>query len=226
MTIQAVLFDLDNTLLNRNAAFRAYAAQLIRTYASYADDEQAERYTNWLIAEDRQGYTPKKQLYAEMMRTVPMRDPLTSVETLLETWFATFSAYSVTMEGAGETLHRLKASGFQLGLITNGSSRSQQAKIDQTGFRHLFDAIIVSDEVAVKKPDPAIFAIALDQLGVSPRHAAYVGDHPANDVDGAIRAGLHAVWLRGLTSGEPLSVGRYRTIDHLSELVDELGACY
>ncbi|MFC4101795.1 HAD family hydrolase [Paenibacillus xanthanilyticus] len=222
MTLKAVLFDLDNTLLDRNTAFRAYAGQLVRTYAAYQDEEQAQQWTSWLIAADRQGYAPKKQLYAEMLQVIPMRDPHTTVETLLKTWLETFSRHTVIMDGAVETLRRLRARGVKLGLITNGGSRSQQAKIDQAGFRPLFDAILVSDEVSIKKPDPAIFVLAITKLGVLPHHAVYVGDHPTNDVDAAVRAGLQAVWLRGKTPGEPKETGRYRTVDHLNKLEDAL----
>ncbi|TYP79537.1 HAD family hydrolase [Paenibacillus methanolicus] len=151
-----------------------------------------------------------------------MKNPHTTVETLLETWFETFSRHTVVMDGALDALRELQARGVKLGLITNGSSRSQQAKIDRSGFRPLFDAIIVSDEVSIKKPDPAIFHLALAKLGVQPHHAVYVGDHPVNDVDAAIRAGLQAVWLRGKTAGEPSNAGQYRSIDRLNELVDAL----
>lgn len=222
MSIQAVLFDLDNTLLNRNQAFQAYAADLIRTHAVCEIEEQADGFTKWLIAADKQGYAPKKQLYEEMARTIPLKDQRATAETLLEYWFSTFNRYAVIMEGAESAMRQIKARGVKLGLITNGSSRSQHAKIDQAGFRSLFDTIIVSDDVSVKKPDPAIFHIALTRLGIAPEQAVYVGDHPANDIDGAVRAGLRAIWLRGMTTGEPASIGRYQAIGHLDELHDRL----
>jgi len=62
------------------------------------------------------------------------------------------------------------------------------------GLEHSFDAILVSEEEGVRKPDAEIFRRALARCGVDAREALFVGDHPVADVEGAHRAGLLAVW--------------------------------
>ena len=57
------------------------------------------------------------------------------------------------------------------------------------------DEIIVSGDVGVEKPDREIFEIACERLGIAPAEAVYVGDNRKNDVDGALGAGMRAVWL-------------------------------
>jgi putative hydrolase of the HAD superfamily len=70
----------------------------------------------------------------------------------------------------------------------------QRRKLAVLGFEHTFDAILVSEEEGVRKPDAEIFRRALARCGVAAHEALFVGDHPVADVEGAYRAGLVAVW--------------------------------
>lgn len=106
-----------------------------------------------------------------------------------------------------------------MGIVTNGASASQSGKLDTLGIRRYMGTIVMSEEVGLRKPDPRIFQLALDNLGIEPSAACYVGDHPANDVLGASDAGLTAVWLKG-THDWPEGCDEPRfQIDALSELV-------
>ncbi|MDQ0116277.1 HAD family hydrolase [Paenibacillus harenae] len=217
MSVEAVLFDLDNTLLNRRLAFRRFTERLIDNYMIVDREADKSLIIDEIRMADRDGYRGKRELYSELHTTYRWKEGVTP-ESLLSYWFSEFYRCTVLMDGAVDTLSLVRSKGLKLGLITNGSAHSQNAKIDFAGIRDYFDAIIVSDEVHVKKPDPAIFAIAMQRLGVKPSDAIYVGDHPVNDVLGARRAGLRSVWFRGdepwderLEKGEP-------TLIHLSEI--------
>ena len=83
----------------------------------------------------------------------------------------------------------------RLALITNGASDTQRAVIRALGIEHRFDAVIVSGEVGVAKPDPAIFELALAALETRAEESWHVGDNLVVDVAGARAAGLTAVWL-------------------------------
>jgi len=80
------------------------------------------------------------------------------------------------------------------GLVTNGPSGIQRAKLERLGIERLFPIVVISEEVGVAKPEAAIFAHALARAGVRPEEALFVGDNPVNDVEGAVRAGLVSVW--------------------------------
>jgi putative hydrolase of the HAD superfamily len=82
-----------------------------------------------------------------------------------------------------------------LALVTNGASCLQREKLAASGLAPRFGAVVVSAEVGVGKPDAAVFQHALAQLGCAPADATMVGDSLARDVDGALAAGLGAVWL-------------------------------
>lgn len=80
-------------------------------------------------------------------------------------------------------------------LITNGASDTQRETLRVLGIEHLFDAVVISAEVGVAKPDATIFGLALDELGIGPEDVWHVGDSLQTDVAGARAAGLTAVWI-------------------------------
>jgi putative hydrolase of the HAD superfamily len=84
---------------------------------------------------------------------------------------------------------------FALAVVTNGASCLQREKLAASGLADRFDAVVVSGELGSAKPDPAVFAHALRALGAEPAEAVMVGDSLSNDVDGALAAGLGAVWV-------------------------------
>ena len=85
-----------------------------------------------------------------------------------------------------------------LALVTNGASCLQREKLTTSGLRDYFDVVVVSAEFGVSKPNASIFHHALSQLQSDPARAVMVGDNLSRDVDGAIAAGLQAVWLNRL----------------------------
>lgn len=84
---------------------------------------------------------------------------------------------------------------YQLALVTNGAPDLQREKIQKTNLARYFDAILISGEVGVGKPDCRIFKLALETLATSPSEAAMVGDSLTRDILGAQRAGLKGIWL-------------------------------
>ena len=83
----------------------------------------------------------------------------------------------------------------RIGLITNGPADVQRAKIDLLGIEPLLDFALISGELGVEKPDPAIFHEALRRAGATPEEAIFVGDSPDHDIAGARAAGIRAVWM-------------------------------
>ena len=123
--------------------------------------------------------------------------------------------------GAVDALKRLKKTGIRMGLLTNGRSESQRAKIDKYDLAGFFDHIQIEEEFGVGKPDEQAFLNALDVLGVTPADAWMVGDNLEWDVHGAQRVGIYAVWMDAHGNGLPdgSTVHPDRTIRSLSELI-------
>lgn len=97
-------------------------------------------------------------------------------------------------DDAREALTAVRRS-HRLGLLTNGASCLQREKLAASGFADLFDAVVVSGDVGVGKPDRRVFDHALALLGADPASTTMVGDNLVKDIDGALAAGLRAVWL-------------------------------
>ena len=93
-----------------------------------------------------------------------------------------------------ELVHELKAAGFRLGVLTNNVREFRDLWWSMLDFPAIFDDIVDSHEVGMRKPNPAIYELALDRLGVSAARTAFLDDARSN-VDAATSAGLHGVWV-------------------------------
>jgi putative hydrolase of the HAD superfamily len=91
-------------------------------------------------------------------------------------------------------LARLAARGFRLAVLSNWDERLPDV-LAGLGVAERFEAIVLSVEVGVEKPHPAIFAAAAERLGLPPEGIVHVGDRRLEDVEGAEGAGLRALWL-------------------------------
>jgi putative hydrolase of the HAD superfamily len=114
-----------------------------------------------------------------------------------------------------DVLARLRESGARLAVVSNWDV-SLHDVLERTGLRPLVDAVVISAELGVAKPDPAIFRAALDRLGAAAEGAVHVGDSLEHDVAGARAAGLEAVLVARNGAAAPDSV---RTVRSLAELV-------
>ncbi len=112
---------------------------------------------------------------------------------------------------------------YRLALVTNGSPDLQRAKLAGAGLAPYFDAVIVSGEIGVGKPDARPFALALASLGFDHRRAVMVGDSLDRDMAGARNAGIAGVWLdrggSGTADDPMLPVGRINTLYQLPPLL-------
>jgi putative hydrolase of the HAD superfamily len=79
--------------------------------------------------------------------------------------------------------------------VTNGIDRVQRSRLAASGLAPLFETVVTSESCGFAKPDPRILHVALDTMGVAPRHAVYVGDDPATDGAAARAAGVRFVWM-------------------------------
>ncbi|WP_311082115.1 HAD family hydrolase [Paenibacillus polymyxa] len=219
MSIEAIIFDLDNTLIHRKQAFAAYTEHFIERFIVAEEPAMRTAVVEQIRLADQDGYRDKKELYTELHTDLELKNPDTSVQEMLGFWYGEFHKFTVLMDGAKEVLSELRSRGLKLGIITNGSLRTQQAKIDRVMLRDYVDSIIVSGGVNIQKPNPRIFELALNELDiVDPGHACYVGDHPTNDIRGAQSAGLHTIWLEGFMTWQETGIVPDYQIGSLREI--------
>ncbi|GIW24367.1 HAD family hydrolase [Meiothermus sp.] len=114
----------------------------------------------------------------------------------------------------------LKAlSGYRLGIVTNGVPDLQREKLEGCLLQDRFDAVAVSGELDIGKPEPGIFEQICKELGVEPSECVMVGDNPERDVAGAAGVGMKSVWVeRGFKPKDP----RYKADLEVSNLLEML----
>ncbi len=221
MTYRAILFDAGNTLLfldyDRLAgavsastgvpldastlAAQAKPAALALERSDASDRERATVYleTLFLLAG-----VPKAQLGI-------VRDTLLALHRERHLW-------SGHDRGTPDALDRLRKAGYRLGVVSNSDGRAEEA-LAAAGLRAFFEVVVDSQLVGVEKPDPRIFQLALEQLGIPAADALYVGDIYEVDVVGARRAGMAVVLVDPLANHAERDVTAVRSV---AELADRL----
>ncbi|WP_412028859.1 HAD family hydrolase [Deinococcus yunweiensis] len=184
--MKAVLFDLDGTLHDRAATIGAWLEGHTQRF-----DLPAGYGARFLELDDF-GYRPK----AEVMPLLVQEFGLTHGSEALLTDFSdhAFSA-PVAMPHTHHVLMALRGAGVLVGLVTNGWSEKQRQTIAGLEMADLIDDIVISREVGLSKPDPRIYTLALERLGVAVADTWFVGDSPRNDVWGPQQVGLRAAYL-------------------------------
>ena len=111
---------------------------------------------------------------------------------------------------------------YKLALITNGAPQLQRDKIKGSKLGHYFEAIVISGELGVGKPDQKIFATALKRLDISAKMAVMVGNSLKSDIAGAQQIGIKAIWLNRDGKQNDNTVKPDYEISNLNELQNAL----
>lgn len=190
--IQAVIFDLDQTLLDRSATFRAFAIKQHQRFSSELNSCDVEQYWAAMNQLDDNGYKDKRIMFQEVCELLELSiDP----HKLYNDFKQRYGSNPVLFAGVTEMLETLKGC-YQLAVITNGRTKAQGTKIRVSGLVPYFDEVTISESVGVKKPSPQIFHHCLSRLGISAENCVYIGDNPKNDVEAAKAVGMKALWIK------------------------------
>ncbi|EKP0309075.1 pyrimidine 5'-nucleotidase [Aeromonas veronii] len=215
-----VLFDLDETLLDFPVA--EALAQTLRTYGVEVDAAGMAQYHAinhglWQQYNDGEiDATALQQtrfaLFAQQVGADPM--------AMNNTFLAQIIALSMPLDGVVETLQQLRSK-VRMGIITNGFSVPQRGRLGKLGWNEWFEPLVISDEIRVTKPAPAIFQHTLSLMGrPDPARVLMVGDNPKTDIAGAAAQGLATCWYNpGKQCGECDATHEIHHFSHLAGIV-------
>ena len=231
MGIRAVLFDIDDTLFDRNKAQEEILRIIVRELDHAFRGIDEERITKAFAESDRvttqeyeagslseSFYARRSKLFVRMLGL--SEDYEEKITALYVTLYPTLEA---PVPGAQSVVRNLAAR-FPLGVVSNGFRDVQHRKLEALGIKHFFQCVVLSEEVGTCKPDRQIFLHAAALLGAEPRRCLHVGDLYDADVIGAKRAGLKACWFnsRGLRVPQsgPKADAEIRAMSELPGLLD------
>ena len=206
--IRAVLFDLDDTLLDGGRAWRS-GMDLLLARCPHVNRAAALHAWQAAFREHYPRYLAGELTFGES-RVARIRSWAGRLDVTVGTgaelaWFDDYLAgYEAGWTAFGDVAPCLRAlAGLRLGVITNGDGDQQRAKLAALNLAAPFEVVIVSGDAGCAKPDPRIFHLAADRLGLAPGQCLYVGDRRDSDALGARAAGMQAVWLNRRAAGAP-----------------------
>lgn len=191
-SLAGVLFDLDDTLYSRRAAFASWLDAYVTGTLRLTDAAETKRVRALVHSLDLNGYGSKQAIFERLHTLYPALPG--DAPRSQETFFAEFLTHIAPEAETEALLDSLADAEIPFGVITNGSVR-QWRKIEALGLDQRMSCLFVSETFGVKKPDPAIFRAAADCLGLPLAEILFVGDNPHADISGAYTAGMPAAWL-------------------------------
>ena len=213
MTIRCIAFDLDDTLWDcrpviERAEQRFYAWLMVhypRIPARYSQAELVDKRVSYMQNYPELQYN-LTDLRKKWLAALAQEEEYSSalVEPAFEVFWLARNEVAFFDETL-EVLHRL-ANRFVMGVISNGN-----ACVHHIGIGHLFQFVHSAAKAGVTKPHSAIFQQALQEVGIAPHEAVYVGDDPRNDIQGAAQAGWRTVWFN--PSQQPWEVAATQVTD-------------
>ena len=185
-----VCFDLDNTLIDRDGAFLAWARWFVARAGLGSDA------VDWLVAHDNGGFRPRPELFAGFAERF-------GVEISVEGYDREHPLFTWVEPAVLDGLARLRAAGWRIAVVTNGTVVQQTGKLQHTGIAQAVDYCCISAAVGVRKPQREIFERAAAGAGAELDGGWMVGDHPAYDIAGGIAAGLRTIRVGNHHAADP-----------------------
>jgi putative hydrolase of the HAD superfamily len=190
--IAAVLFDLDDTLFNRDKAFRSWTVWFVRNQLLIEDELRHTAVAEGIIRLDAHGYYPREALFAKIMEDHPSLG--VDVAHCIAAYREQFMEHISPEEETTQALSALVEAGIPFGIVTNGPA-IQRHKMERLGLDRLTSCIFISEVFGCQKPDARIYLAAASCLNAEPREVLFVGDNPATDLLGAYSVGMKTAWL-------------------------------
>lgn len=229
--IRAVLFDLDDTLVDHQHASRAAIAGVRERFpALQARDLEAlvaehQRILDAIHHEVALGRRDVSDARIERYRRLFAfaGQPDGRAAAAAELHRRVYTASRRCVEGALELVTLLHAR-LRVAVVTNNTNAEQAEKLATFGFAPMVHALVTSEEVGVAKPDRRIFQAALDRVECEAHEAVMIGDAWREDIVGATGAGIRALWLNRSGAAHPdsslaLQIAALHPAEHVAALV-------
>jgi putative hydrolase of the HAD superfamily len=200
--IRAILLDLDDTIMDHRSASDRAVVAWARSLG--VDEDAALLAERWrAVSHHHYARFQRREVDAGEQQRARVREFLphldlrrdADAQVVVDAYVALYRAAWTPFPDAGPAVHRCRAAGLAVGVLTNGVHELQAAKLDRAGLTDAVDAFVASSTLPWSKPDPRAFHAACAALDIRPADTLMVGDSLLLDVHGARAAGLPAALL-------------------------------
>lgn len=203
--IKAVIFDLYGTLLLYNDiktanidwidSFHSFINEKVKVTREELIPMCREILTNDIKKDNLLGLTTYETKIKCGLNSIGVNFSISEIEELADYSVSTWQKHISLVRDAKDVLSKLR-NNYRLALITNfDHSKHIYRVLDENQLAGFFEEIIISDEVEVNKPDPAIFNHTLNKMNLQSYEAAFVGDSLNDDISGALNVGLLPIFI-------------------------------
>jgi putative hydrolase of the HAD superfamily len=153
---------------------------------------------HWRRVDDEHWSGPPTGLVLDAFHRLDRRGDEAEVMAVLEGYARAVQGWALLVPGAVETLRELRQRGYPLGLLSNTwwAAEWHDADLATHGLAEFLDAVVYTSDLPHSKPHPSVFLEVAGRLGVEPAACVMVGDRQVDDISGAVRVGMRAVWVR------------------------------
>ena len=230
MMVKALIFDIDNTLYDYDAAHQAAFQALEDSFCKsfglsreqvYLLHQQADR-----ILRARAGACAAihNRLIRYQIMLEQIGKPISHAPRLAGVYWSTLLSHMRCAPGAKRCLSCSRSAGLTVGVGTNMTADYQFAKLARLGLLDDVDFLVSSEEAGVEKPDSKFFACCVEKAKCRAGECVFIGDSLKNDALGAMNAGLRSVLLcpAGMEPGAPAGVGVIHSLTELPDLLQSI----
>ena len=200
--IQTVLFDVDDTLFDRNRAQKEILHLIVTELPSLFRGVHTQSILDAFLESDRITFREYEPGMASERFRVRRSETFLGLlglcedyaEKITQMYVELYPKVDASVPGAKSLLENL-AVRLRVGVISNGLPDVQYLKLETLNIKHLLDCVVLSGDFGIEKPDPRIFHYAAELLCARPGECLYVGDSYNDDVAGSKSAGMLACWF-------------------------------
>ena len=223
-----LLFDADNTVFDFTAGSKI-AFHLAMAACGLAGGEETFavyekiNVAHWKAFE--RGEITKEAIYSGRLQALSQALGVAiDIDRFDAVYKKVLGEQALLMPGADAVIRRLHAAGFRLFIITNGDTAVQKARFARSPLTPCFEQIFISETIGVAKPEAGFFSAVMEAIdGFDNERALVIGDSPSSDIQGAMNAGLDAVYFDPDMKPLPPGIEARYTIRALPDLLDLLG---
>ena len=218
--IKAVIFDLDNTLVDFMSMKRQAVAAAVNSMIDAGLNLAADDVHARIDAIYNQRGIEFQNVFDELLYDVFQKVDYKILTAGIIAYRRAREAALVPYPHVNLTLISLVKRGIRLAVVSDAPAREAWLRLCYLNFHHLFDHVITFDDTGQRKPSPVPFLRALQLLGVKPQETVMVGDWAERDIVGAAQVGITTAFARyGDTFGTVESGARYELND-VADLLD------